>query len=106
MWLKKGGLLLEKEAVVVRKERKSKFYKIGMVLLIMALLTWIIPVVAPFTPFSTNAKAMIIAGAIIVAEVIFWIGAILVGKEVAARYKSYLNPKNWRKKGEGENHRN
>ncbi|MGE7602346.1 transporter suffix domain-containing protein [Peribacillus sp. NPDC097675] len=97
---------MEKEAVVVRKERKSKSYKIGMVLLILALLTWIIPVVAPFTPFSTNTKTIVVAGAIIIAEVMFWVGAILVGKEVAAKFKGYLNPKNWRKiKREGENHR-
>ncbi|MFJ7637715.1 transporter suffix domain-containing protein [Peribacillus sp. NPDC097206] len=97
---------MEKEVVIVKKERKKKYYKIGMVLLMLSLLTWLIPVVAPFTPFSTNIKAMIIGGAIITAEIMFWVGAILVGKEVAARYKSYLHPKNWRKKREGENHRN
>ncbi|MFJ7678952.1 transporter suffix domain-containing protein [Peribacillus sp. NPDC097264] len=97
---------MEKEVVIVKKERKKKYYKIGMVLLMLSLLTWLIPVVAPFTPFSTNIKAMIIGGAIIIAEIMFWVGAILVGKEVAARYKSYLHPKNWRKKREGENHRN
>ena len=93
---------MEKEVVIVKK----KYYKIGMVLLALSLLTWLIPVVAPFTSFSTNTKAMIIGGAIIIAEIMFWIGAILVGKEVAARYKGYLHPKNWRKKREGENHRN
>ncbi|MGE7118689.1 transporter suffix domain-containing protein [Peribacillus sp. NPDC046944] len=97
---------MEKEVVIVKKERKKKYYKIGMVLLMLSLLTWLIPIVAPFTPFSTNIKAMIIGGAIIIAEIMFWVGAILVGKEVAARYKSYLHPKNWRKKREGENHRN
>ena len=97
---------MEKEVVIVKKERKKKYYKIGMVLLMLSLLTWLIPVVAPFTAFSTNTKAMIIGGAIIIAEIMFWVGAILVGKEVAARYKSYLHPKNWRKKREGENHRN
>ncbi|MFJ7829299.1 transporter suffix domain-containing protein [Peribacillus sp. NPDC097284] len=97
---------MEKEVVILKKERKKKYYKIGMVLLMLSLLTWLIPVVAPFTPFSTNTKAMIIGGAIIIAEIMFWVGAILVGKEVAARYKSYLHPKNWRKKREGENHRN
>ncbi|MGE7661159.1 transporter suffix domain-containing protein [Peribacillus sp. NPDC097197] len=97
---------MEKEVVIIKKERKKKYYKIGMFLLMLSLLTWLIPVVAPFTPFSTNIKAMIIGGAIIIAEIMFWVGAILVGKEVAARYKSYLHPKNWRKKREGENHRN
>ncbi|MGE6376107.1 transporter suffix domain-containing protein [Peribacillus muralis] len=76
---------------------KSKFYKLGMGFLIISLLTWIIPVIAPFTPLSAAAKAGVITGAIVFAEVMFWVGALLVGKEVAAKYKSYLNPKNWRK---------
>nr|WP_285765889.1 transporter suffix domain-containing protein [Peribacillus sp. SI8-4] len=65
--------------------------------LIISLLTWIIPVITPFTPLSGAAKAGVITGAIVFAEVMFWAGALLVGKEVAAKYKSYLNPKNWRK---------
>ncbi|MGE7758689.1 transporter suffix domain-containing protein [Peribacillus sp. NPDC097895] len=79
---------------------KSKFYKIGLGFLIVSLLTWIIPVIAPFTPFSTAVKAGVITGAIVFAEVMFWVGALLVGKEVAAKYKGYLNPKNWRKEKE------
>ncbi|MFJ7753610.1 transporter suffix domain-containing protein [Peribacillus muralis] len=76
---------------------KSKFYKLGMGFLIISLLTWIIPVIAPFSPLSAAGKAGVITGAIVFAEVMFWAGALLVGKEVAAKYKSYLNPKNWRK---------
>ena len=81
----------------VKGVKKSRFYKVGMGFLIISLLTWIIPVVAPFTPFSTGVKAGVITGAIVFAEVMFWAGALLVGKEVAAKYKGYLNPKNWRK---------
>ncbi|MFE4142232.1 transporter suffix domain-containing protein [Peribacillus sp. YIM B13472] len=81
----------------VKGVRKSRFYKVGMGFLIISLLTWIIPVVAPFTPFSTGVKAGVITGAIVFAEVMFWAGALLVGKEVAAKYKGYLNPKNWKK---------
>lgn len=77
--------------------KKSRFYKVGMGFLIISLLTWIIPVAAPFTPFSTTVKAGVITGAIVFAEVMFWAGALLVGKEVAAKYKGYLNLKNWRK---------
>ncbi|MGE7186811.1 transporter suffix domain-containing protein [Peribacillus sp. NPDC006672] len=77
--------------------KKSRFYKVGMGFLIISLLTWIIPVIAPFTPVSTGVKAGVITGAIVFAEVMFWAGALLVGKEVAAKYKGYLNPKNWKK---------
>ena len=34
------------------------------------------PLIAPFTPLSTKAKAGIITGAIVFAEVMFWGGFI------------------------------
>jgi hypothetical protein len=33
----------------------------------------------------------------IFAEVTFWVGGILMGKELFDKYKSLLNPKNWKK---------
>jgi polyferredoxin len=102
---KKGELSLEKEKQVVpvdKKPKKSLSYRLGLGLLILSLLLWLVPVITPFTPLPTSIKAGMITGSIIAAEVMFWVGALLVGKEVAAKFKSYLNPKNWRKKGEGE----
>ena len=89
---------LHKEKIIIEKEKKSIFYKIGIGLLIISLLSWLIPVITPFTPFPTKVKAGIITGGLIFAEVMFWGGALLVGKEVAAKFKSYLNPRSWKKK--------
>lgn len=36
---------------------------------------------------------------LIIGEVLFWSGGILLGKELFGKYKSYFNPKNWFKKG-------
>lgn len=47
-----------------------------------------------------KSKGRIIPGSIIMAEILFWLGALLVGKEVANKFKSYLNPKKWREKGD------
>jgi len=88
---------LDKEASSIKKEKKSIFYKIGIGLIIISLLCWLIPIIVPFTPLSTQLKAGIITGGLIFAEVMFWGGALLVGKEVAAKFKSYLNPRNWKK---------
>lgn len=87
-----------------KKQQKSILYKLGMGFLILSLLLWLIPVITPFTSLPTKVKAGAITGSIIIAEVIFWIGALLVGKEVAAKFKGYLNPKNWRKKSEEQQH--
>lgn len=100
-----GDLKLEKEKVSIeKKQQKSIFYKLGLGLLILSLFVWLIPVITPFTPLPTKIKAGTITGSIIIAEIIFWIGALLVGKEVATKFKSYLNPKNWRKKSERQKH--
>lgn len=91
---------MNKEEINIEKEtneKKSILYKIGISLLIVSLLSWLIPLIAPFTPFPTKVKAGIITGAIVFAELVFWIGVLLVGKEVAAKFRGYLNPKNWRK---------
>lgn len=92
---------MEKEKVSTeQKQEKSSLYKLGIGLLILSLSMWLIPIITPFTPLPTKVKAVTITVSIIIAEVMFWIGALLVGKEVAAKFKSYLNPKKWRKNSE------
>lgn len=87
-----------------KKRKKAFIYKLGIGLIVLSLSLWLVPVIIPFTPLSMKAKAGIITGSLIVAEVMFWIGAVLVGKEVAAKFKSYLNPANWGKKGGARKH--
>ncbi|WP_184317669.1 transporter suffix domain-containing protein [Geobacillus subterraneus] len=69
---------------------------IGVGLIIASFVVWVIPPIAPFLPFSTAARASIVIVAIVAAEIMFWIGALLVGKEAAAKLKKYWNPKHWR----------
>lgn len=88
----------EKPITKEKESKKSIYYKTGIGLLIVSLLLWLIPLITSSTPLSTKTKAGIITSAIIFAEVMFWGGALLVGKEIASKFKSYLNPKNWRNK--------
>jgi hypothetical protein len=85
---------LDKEA----PPKKSIPYRIGIGFLIAFLLLWLFPFIVPFTPYPTKVKAGIITSAVVIAEVMFLLGALLVGKEVAIKFKRYLNPKSWRKK--------
>lgn len=77
-------------------------YKIGIILIVSSFLFWIVPVVVPFTPLSIGMKTSLITGAIIIAEVLFWTGALLAGKEVATKIRGYFNPKNWKKQKKKE----
>ena len=78
------------------KNSKNWQIKTGIFLMIFSgvffAATFIIPL------FDLPAKTKIIASttSLILMEVIFWSGGLLVGKELFMKYKNQLNPKNWR----------
>ncbi|MFC5402614.1 transporter suffix domain-containing protein [Cohnella soli] len=78
--------------------RKKMLYKLGLGFIIASFMLWVAPFVVPFMPLSAGAKAGIITVALIVAEALFWVGVLFVGKEVAKKIRGYVNPSNWRKK--------
>ncbi len=82
------------------KQKKPFLFKLGIGLLILYPILWGFAAIVPFTPFPTNVKAAVITVCIVLGEILFLIGAALVGKEVVNKYKSKLNPKNWRRKGD------
>ncbi len=66
--------------------------KLGLVLIIISFLPWlIIAVIVPFIPISLAQKAILVPALLVLAEVLFWLGALLVGKEVVQKYRRYLN---------------
>ncbi|PGP43177.1 hypothetical protein CN993_17560 [Bacillus thuringiensis] len=94
---------MEKEIISnENKQKKPLLFKIGIGLLIIYVLLLGNALIIPFTSLSTQVKTIVIPGCIVIGEILFLIGAVFVGKEVVAKYKKYLNPKNWRRKGERE----
>ncbi|ASZ68792.1 transporter suffix domain-containing protein [Bacillus cereus] len=94
---------MEKEIISnENKQKKPLLFKIGIGLLIIYVLLWGSALIIPFTSLSTQVKTIVIPGCIVIGEILFLIGAVFVGKEVVAKYKKYLNPKNWSRKGERE----
>ena len=81
---------------------KSVRFKIGVVLFVISTITFALLLVVPILDVSFEAKAEIAFALVIVGEVLFWISAYLLGKEIYQKYKSYLNPANWFKKKENE----
>ena len=49
----------------------------------------------PFLPLSTGAKVLLASGLVVVAEAVFWGAALLLGKEIVARYRRFLDPRGW-----------
>ena len=60
-------------------------------------------IVIPMLELETKTKVAAVSVSIILMEIVFWAGGLLVGKELFKKYKSYLNPKNWVTKKEGGN---
>ena len=49
----------------------------------------------PFLPLSTGAKVLLASGLVVVAEAVFWAAALLLGKEIVARYRKFLDARGW-----------
>jgi hypothetical protein len=65
---------------------------LGLVLIVVSFLPWAaIPLIVPILPLSLQNKALLVPILAVVAEVTFWLGLLLVGKEAAQRYRRYLN---------------
>lgn len=62
----------------------------------------LIPVI-PFLEVDNKTKITVSTVLLVIGEVLFWSGGLLVGKELFTKYKSYFNPKNWFKKKEEPN---
>jgi hypothetical protein len=68
----------------------------GWTLIIVSTLLWLVPFIAPFLPVSTTIKAAVGGAAVVLAEVFFWLGAVIVGKDAVEKYRKSLFK--WRKR--------
>lgn len=65
--------------------------KLGLGLIIVSFVPWVAILFVPSLALTLAQKASIVPILAIVAEVIFWLGILVVGKEAARKYKQYLN---------------
>lgn len=72
--------------------------KLGILLMIVSVPLFLFLPAIPFLNVDNTDKVKITTIVLIVAEVLFWSGGLLVGKELFSKYKSYLNPVSWFKK--------
>ena len=72
--------------------------KLGLALVIISIPIFLALPLIPFLEMETNIKVTLGTILLVVAEVLFWVGGLLLGKELFTKYKTYLNPKNWFRK--------
>ena len=73
--------------------RFSRIAKLGILLAIGSVIPWLLLLVLPFLPLSLTEQAIAVAGLLVFAEVMFWVGVVLAGHEVVDRFRQKLNPK-------------
>ena len=67
-------------------------------MVLMSLIFFALLVIIPMLNINRDEKIWFTTFSFITAEVLFYTGGFLLGKEMFSKYKSYLNPKNWFKK--------
>ncbi len=77
--------------------------KLGIAAIVASGLMWVTILVIPFLPSATSnspattiaQKTLMTTSLAVVSEVLFWVGILLVGKEIARSYRQKLNPFYW-----------
>jgi hypothetical protein len=81
-------------------KNKNLKIRVGIFLVIFCIPFFLFIPVIPFLDMDAKTKITISTISLVIGEVLFWVGGILVGKELFIKYKSYFNPKNWFKKAD------
>ncbi len=80
---------------------KNWRFWLGLILIILSCILFLTLPIIPFINIDSKTKLSITSIVFIIAEITFWTGGLLLGKELFSRYKTYLNPKVWfTKKGD------
>jgi hypothetical protein len=69
--------------------------RVGFFLIILSCVLYGLIAILPFLPLSTPAKIAAAPALVLLGELTFWPGSVLLGKEVITRYKAYLDPRKW-----------
>ena len=80
------------------KQKKNFKIKLGIFLMIFSGVFFAATFIIPMFDLPTKTKVIASTTSLILMEVVFWSGGLLVGKELFTKYKNQLNPKNWFKK--------
>lgn len=81
-------------------KKKNWKIRIGLFLIIFCIPFFLFIPAIPFLDMEAKNKMILSTTSLVIGEVLFWGGGILLGKELFIKYKSYFNPKNWFKKAD------
>ena len=72
--------------------------KTGVILMVVSIPVFLLAFIIPFLDFDAKIKVTVTTVLLISAEILFWGGGLLAGKELFTKYKQQLDPRSWFKK--------
>jgi hypothetical protein len=67
----------------------------GVVLILLSILLFLGIFVISFLEIPLAKKGMIVSALFISGEITWWLGVVLLGKQLYVKFKKYFNPVNW-----------
>jgi hypothetical protein len=85
-------------------EKQNWKFKAGLVLLSLSMVIFIFMFFIPLLNITGKNKIFYAGVAAVSAEVLFWSGALLLGKQIIDKYKAYMKWEYWfnKKKEDGD----
>lgn len=77
----------------------NRWVFVGVILMSLSLLLWVCLLGVPFLPLSAAGRGAVATALIVIAEVAFWVGAVIAGPAATRRMRSW-----WRRSGDDARH--
>lgn len=86
-------------------DKKKLKFRLGIILISVSVAFFLIIFAIPFIPMNLKVKVALTTTLVIVGEVSFWVGTLLIGKEVYQKFMAKLKSGEWleKKKEETDN---
>jgi hypothetical protein len=66
-----------------------------MILFVLSFVLYALILTVPLLSTSLETKTLITTALVVLGEIFFWTGGLILGKEVVRKYRRFFNPKNW-----------
>jgi len=87
-------------------DKKKLKFRLGIVLISVSVAFFLIIFAMPFIPMNLKVKVALTTTLVVVGEVSFWVGTLLIGKEVYQKFMAYLKSGEWLEKKKDEADKN
>ncbi len=76
-------------------DKKKLKFRLGIILISISVAFFLIIFALPFVSMDIKVKGVLITTLVIVGEVSFWVGTLLIGKEVYKKFMAKLKSGEW-----------